>query len=124
MNTKPAKIQTMAVLVLVNGILNIVGGGILALLIIIGTVGIGLLCAPVLILPIVLGVFEIIYGINLMADPPKVKEPSMALAILEICNILYLNVIGVVVGVLSLVLINDEEVKDYFDYLKAASGDA
>jgi hypothetical protein len=104
----------MAVLVLINGIINVLWGGLLALLIIIGTIGIGLLCAPILILPMVLGVVEIIYALNLMAEPPRVKEPSLAIAILEICSILFLNLFGVIAGVISLVFINEEEVKNYF----------
>ncbi|MFL7812221.1 MAG: hypothetical protein ACK2TT_03105 [Anaerolineales bacterium] len=121
MNAKPSKVQTMSILVLINGIINILWGGLLALLIIIGTIGIGLLCAPILILPMVLGVVEIIYALNLMAEPPKVNAPSMAIAILEICSILFLNVFGVVVGVLSLVFINEEEVKSYFAGLEPPS---
>lgn len=112
MNTKPTKLQTMAVLVLVNGILNIVWGGILALLGVLSLIGI--LCAPLLILPMILGVFELIYAINLMAEPPKVKEPSQAIAILEICDIFFLNIFSVVVGILSLIFISDEEIKEYF----------
>lgn len=121
MNAKPAKVQTMAILVLINGVVNIAWGGVLGILIIAGTLGIGLLCAPILILPVVLGVFEIVYGINLMAEPPKVKELSMPLAILEICNILFLNIYGVVVGILSLVFMNEPEVKGYFADLESAS---
>ncbi len=112
MNARPVKVQTMAILVLINGILNIVWGGILALFGVITIIGI--LCAPILILPMVLGVFELIYALNLLADPPKVKKPSQAIAILEICDILFLNIFGVVVGVLSLIFINEDEVKDYF----------
>lgn len=118
MNAKPSKVQTMSILVLINGIINILWGGLLALLIIIGTIGIGLLCAPILILPIVLGVVEVIYALNLMADPPKVGEPSLAIAILEICSILFGNVFGVVVGVISLIFINEDEVKSYFAELE------
>jgi len=121
-NTKPAKVQTIAILVLINGILNIVWGGILALLGVISLVGI--LCAPVLILPMILGVFELIYALNLLAEPPKVKEPSQAIAILEICDILFLNIFGVVVGVLSLIFINEEEVKAYFDSLASNAEEA
>lgn len=112
MNARPVKVQTMAILVLINGILNIVWGGILALLGVLTVIGI--MCAPILILPMVLGVFELIYALNLLADPPKVKKPSQAIAILEICDILFLNIFGVVVGVLSLIFINEDEVKDYF----------
>jgi len=117
MNNKPTKVQTMAILVLINGILNIVWGGILALFGVITIVGI--LCAPLLILPMVLGVFELIYALNLLAEPPKVKKPSQALAILEICNIVFFNIFSVVVGILSLIFISEVEVKDYFASLES-----
>ena len=122
MITKPGKVQTISILVLISGILNVFGGGLLALLIIIGTLGIGILCAPVLILPMILGVVEIVYGINLLSDPPKVKELSQPIAILEICSILFANVFAVVVGIISLVFINDDEVKSYFSALQEAEG--
>lgn len=122
MITKPGKIQTISILVLISGILNVFGGGLLALLIIIGTLGIGILCAPVLILPMILGVVEILYGINLLSDPPKVKELSQPIAILEICSILFANVFAVVVGIISLVFLNDDEVKSYFSALQEAEG--
>jgi hypothetical protein len=120
--TKPGKVQTISILVLISGILNVFGGGLLALLIIIGTLGIGILCAPVLILPMILGVVEIVYGINLLSDPPKVKELSQPIAILEICSILFANVFAVVVGIISLVFLNDDEVKSYFSALQEAEG--
>jgi len=116
--TKPGKVQTLSILIIISGVFNILGGGLLALLIIIGTIGIGLLCAPILILPMVLGIAEIIHGINLMADPPRIGEPSLAIAILEVCSILFGNVFGLVVGVIHLVLINDQEVKAYFESLQ------
>lgn len=119
MITKPAKVQTLAVLVLISGILNIVWGGILALVGVLTLIGI--LCAPILLLPMVLGVFELIYALNLLADPPKVEKLSQTIAILEICDFLFLNVFGVVVGVLSLIFINDDEVKDYFASLESAA---
>ena len=116
MTEKPIKVQTMAILVLVSGILNVIWGGILALGGMISIIGI--LCAPILILPMVLGVFELIYALNLLADPPKVKKPYQAIAILEICNIIFLNIFSVVVGILSLIFISEEEVKDYFASLE------
>ena len=118
MNTKPSKVQTMGVLILISGILNIVWGGILALLGVLSLIGI--LCAPILLLPMVLGVFELIYALNLLAEPPKVKKPSQTIAILEICDFLFLNIFAVVVGIVSLILSNEDEVKAYFADLDLA----
>lgn len=119
MITKPPKVQTIGVLVLISGILNILWGGILALLGVLTLVGI--LCAPILLLPMVLGVFELIYALNLLSEPSKVKKPSQAIAILEICDFLFLNIFAVVVGVVSLIVINEDEVKEYFAKLDSAS---
>ena len=116
MSTKPSKVQTMAVLVLISGILNIAWGGVLGVLGILSVVGI--CCAPVLILPMALGVFELIYGLNLLADPPKVDEPSQVIAILEVCDIFFLNLFGAFVGILSLIFINEDEIKAYFASLR------
>jgi hypothetical protein len=113
--TKPGKVQTLSILIIISGILNIFGGGVIALLIIIGTIGVGLLCAPILVLPMILGVAELIQGLNMLADPPRGKGPSQALAIFEICSILFGNLFAVTVGVVNLVYGADAEVKTYFE---------
>jgi hypothetical protein len=108
-------VQAIAIMTLVNGILNIFASLGITTAIILGTLGLGLLCAPITIAPLVLGIFEIIYGVNLLANPPKVSKPNQIIAILEIACIVVGNVISLVVGILSLVFYNDEEVKAYFD---------
>jgi hypothetical protein len=112
-------VQAIAIMTLVNGILNILASLGVTLGIVLGTFGLGLLCAPITIAPLVLGIFEIIYGVNLMAEPPKVTKPNQVIAILEICCIIIGNVISLVVGILALVFYNDEEVKAYFNQLSA-----
>jgi hypothetical protein len=81
---------------------------------VIGSFGIGIICAPVTILPTILGIFEIIYATRLMADPPRPHPNAQILAILEICGILYGNVLSLVAGILALMYGNDSEVQDYF----------
>jgi len=114
---KPGKVQTLSILILINGILNVLWGGGLFIAVVLGTFFVGLLCTPVLLLPMALGVVEIIHGINLISDPPKVAKPSRALAIFEMCGILFGNLISLVVGVIYLVFSNDGEVKGYFESL-------
>jgi len=114
---KPGMIQTIAIMTLVNGILNIVAGLGLTVSVVLGTFFLGLICAPITILPAVLGIFEIIYATNLMANPPKVYQPNQTIAILEICCIVFMNIISLVIGILALVFYNDEEVKAYFAQL-------
>jgi len=84
---------------------------------VIGTLGIGLLCIPLTICPSVLGIFEILYAVKLMANPPQPVKPSQVIAILEICCFLLGDVVGPVVGILALVFYNDIEVKTYFAHI-------
>ena len=117
---KPGKVEAIAIMTLVNGILNILCalGGTAA--VVLGTIGIGILCAPVTLAPAVLGVFEIIYATKLMSSNPQPPlKPNMPVAILEICCIVVGLVISMVVGILALVFYNDPEVKDYFAQLNA-----
>jgi hypothetical protein len=113
---KPGLVQAVAVLTLFSGILNILWGAGMATLM---TFGIVTLClVPIVlmfgILPFVLGIFEIIYAAKLLANPPQPVQPSQAIAIMEICCILFANVISLVVGILALVFYNDADVKAYF----------
>jgi hypothetical protein len=74
----------------------------------------GLLCVPITILPGILGIFEILYAVKLLSNPPTPVKPSQAIAILEICDIVFLNAIAVVTGILALVFYNDPKVQEYF----------
>ena len=111
---KPGMVQAIAIMTLANGILNIFASLIWTILIVVGTIGIGLICTPITLLPAVLGVFEILYGVNLMANPPKVTKPNQTIAILEIICIIFANVVSLVIGILALVFYNEDEVKAYF----------
>jgi hypothetical protein len=116
---KPSTVQAIAIMTLVNGILNILWGLGMTGSIAVGTLGIGLLCSPVTILPLILGIFEIIYAAKLLANPPQPVQPSQAIAIMEICCILVGNAISLVVGILALVFYNDATVKAFFAKLNS-----
>lgn len=111
---KPGMFTALAIATLVSGIFNILYGLTLTGGIVIGTIGIGLLCAPVTILPSILGIFEILYAIKLLANPPQAVQPSQAIAIMEICCILLGGVIQAGVGIFALVAYSDATVKQYF----------
>lgn len=111
--TKPNLIMAIALMTLINGIFNVIWG----VSIIVGTVGLSLLCFPVPLFPIVLGGFEIAYAIKLLANPPEPIQPSQAIAIWEIVAIFVGNVFSLVVGILVLIFYNDTVVKDYFAQL-------
>jgi len=111
---KPGMVTTVMILTLISGILNILLALGLTATIVLGTFGIGLLCAPITILPGILGIFEILYAVKLMSNPPQPVVPSQALAIMEICMILFGNIVSTVAGILALVFYNDITVKTYF----------
>lgn len=113
---KPGKVQAIAIMTLINGILNVLWGIGLTLLIILSTLGIGLLCAPLTILPSVLGGFEIFFATKLLGNPPR-KFPVQTIAILQICTILFGDIVGPVIGILNLVFYNEPPVKQYIESL-------
>lgn len=108
----PGLVKTIAVLTLINGIVNIFWGLIATVTV---TASIVLIClAPLAILPTVLGIFEIIYAAKLLTNPPQPVLPSNTIAVLEILCILTGNVFSMIVGILALIFYNDPQVKEYF----------
>ncbi len=109
MNTqKPTLINAIAWMTLASGIVNIFMG--MAAL----STFIGFICAPFSVLPIIFGVFEIVYAAKLFSNQPQTLQPSTNIAIFEIACVLFGNVFSMVVGILSLVFYNDAIVKEYF----------
>jgi hypothetical protein len=120
---KPGKVQTVAILTLISGISNILWMLIMAAIIMfsgVASFGVGCLFLPVVVPPIVLGVFEIIYAAKLMANPVRPTQPSNVIAIMEIICILTGNIVAVAAGIVALVLYNDDEVKAFFAQLNSA----
>lgn len=114
---KPGEVVTISILTLISGITNIIAGLIYMTTIVIGTLGIGLLCLPFFLLPIALGIFEIIYASKLLSNPPRKFKHAQLIAIFEITSILWLNIISVTSGIISLVFYNKPEIKEYLDRL-------
>jgi len=112
MPKKPGQVQTIAILTLVSGILNILEGIGLALAFIFSLVGI--LCLPIALLPLALGIFEIIYATKLLPENPRPTQPSQVLAGFQIAAVLWGALVSVVTGILALVFYNDPDVKAYF----------
>jgi hypothetical protein len=115
MQQKPALVNAISWMTLASGIVNVFWS-IIAL-----SHPIGLICAPISILPLILGVCEIIYAAKLFSNTPQPIKPSTNLAIFEIAAVLYGNVFAMVVGILSLVFYNDQIVKDYFAHLNGTA---
>ena len=120
---KPGKVQAIAIMCLVDGILNVLlglglGGGLLA-----GMVT--ACCAPIGIYPIVLGILEIIYAAKLLPDAPRRDvRPAQYLAIMQIINIVAGDVISLAVGILSLVFYGEAEVKAWYDAVRGGGSPA
>jgi len=116
--SKPGMVTAIGVLTLISGIVNILAGlgigGSLA-------VSVVLLCvAPFGALPIVLGVFEILYALKLLSDPPQPVQSNQTIAILEIVCFLFGNAVAGITGVLALAFYSDANVKAYFARLTTA----
>ncbi|MEW6180473.1 MAG: hypothetical protein AB1522_11155 [Chloroflexota bacterium] len=116
---KPGMVTTLGVMTLVSGIINILTGLGITAATVLGTLGIGLICAPITVLPAILGVFEVLYALKILANPPVPVQFSQTIAILEILCILFGNAIALIVGILALVFYNDVTVKNYFERINA-----
>jgi len=112
---RPGLVTVLATLTMASGILNLLASLAITTLIVIGTIGIGLIiCAPITLLPAVLGVFEIIYAARLLSEVELPPPPNYILAYFEIAALLFANLITLAVGVIAFVIYNDNEVKEYF----------
>ena len=109
---KPTFVNVIAWMTLASGVVNLFWGLGLSLTGLMSIVGI--ICIPFMLLPTILGVFEIIYAAKLLSNPPQTIQPSTTIAILEIISALVGNFFSVVVGILALVFYNDVTVRDYF----------
>jgi hypothetical protein len=115
---KPGKVQAIAIMTLVSGVLNCLWG-LSAGVSILAANFFGCYWAPY---AITLGVLEIIYAAKLLGSNPTRLQPAKYLAIMQIINITTLNfyqlfVGDVVVGILALVFYSDPEVDAYFRHI-------
>jgi hypothetical protein len=110
-NPEPGKHQAIAIMMLINGILDALAGASLVGGLLISIIGI--LCLPVAMLPLALGVFEIIYASKMLSHKPVNPTTIQTIAIIEVASILFGNVVGMVVGILNLVFLDDPAVKQY-----------
>ena len=115
---KPTLVNVIAWMTLASGVVNLFWGLGLSLTGLLSIIGI--ICIPFMLLPTILGVFEIIYAAKLMSNPPQTTQPSTTIAILEIVSALVGNFFSVVVGILALVFYNDVTVRDYFARLNGS----
>lgn len=118
---RPGNVSAIAYMNLASGALNILVGGAATVAAVLQTFFLGLICIPFTAVPVLLGVFEVVYGLRLLAKPPAPVKPARGIAILQIACFLYLNVVAGVVGILSLILYTDPEVQAYFEAINSGS---
>jgi hypothetical protein len=114
---RPDKVQAIAIMNLVDGILNLFYSLTLAFVLLaagVATFGLACLALPVAALPLFVGVMGIISGARLLGDHNGTAGPATGVAILQIVNILSGNVISLAVGVAALALYSDPDVQAYF----------
>lgn len=118
--SKPDRVTAIIILTLVSGGTNIFLALAGTSALVLGTLGIGLICcAPLTLLPGLLGIFEVIYAFKLMAYPPKPVRPDQTIAALEICCILFGNVISLIAGIVAIIFYSEPDVRAYFDRINA-----
>lgn len=116
-STKPGKVQAIAIIHLVSGILNVVAGLVNVLVFLyLGFFTFGLSCLFLILtpVPVIFGILEILYATKLLADPIKISQPKTYISILEICSVLWCGVLQLTAGIITMVFYNDPEVKAYF----------
>lgn len=104
---KPGKVQAIAVMMLVGGILATLHAAILMITI----YG---LCWPGTYYSLVMGILAIKRASQLMGDRVPRQTPPSGIAIMQIINIVNCDAVNLTLGIISLVFLNDDEVKDFF----------
>jgi len=115
MENKPGNVQLIGIIMITSGVLNVLAGGGIALAVVLGTFFIGLICLPFLLIPIGIGVWEIVTGVNVVNG--RAARNIQLVAGFEIASILWANVLSMVAGILVLVFYGDAETKAYFEAL-------
>lgn len=111
------KASTVGILTLVGGIWAAVDT-LIGLVFLVGfgisTFGIGCLLVPLLALPGATAIMGITQGIKLVGKDASKQKAPLTVSILQICCILFLDVIQCGMGIASLVMQNDPEVKAFY----------
>ena len=106
---KPGLVKAIAVITLTSGIISLMAGcfwllGLLPTII----------CWPFAGYPIATGILEVVYAARLLQDHPKNMRPARHIAVMEICEVVFLNPVSMIAGILVLAFHQDPVVQDYF----------
>lgn len=72
-----------------------------------------IICVPLAIYPVVLGVLEIVQFASHNRQPSQRRELPQWLAVMQIIGILFSNPLALACGIIGLIASNDETVKNY-----------
>jgi len=109
---KPNSLQIVAIVWIISGILTIFWG--FGLVVAAFASLIGILCLPLSIYPFVVGVLELMYGIRLASSPVSLKKAPVFVSVMEIFLVFWLDVFGLIAGIVTLVLLKGEDSTEYF----------
>lgn len=114
---KPGKVTAIAVMTLVGGIFALISALIWFVYgVIFGLATCGILC--ILFVPatysLALGIVAIIFGCLLLAAKPKRRSAPYASAIMQVVNIISLDLINVILGIVVLIFLSDRKVRAFF----------
>ncbi|HXG08496.1 MAG TPA: hypothetical protein VNK04_01785 [Gemmataceae bacterium] len=110
---KPGKVQAIALMTLIGGIIGIKVG--LAWVVGAGITSGGICCFwPGGYYSLVMGILAIIKGIQLLGPDDRWQAPPRTTAILQVINIINLDLVNCVMGILILVFLNENEVRRYY----------
>jgi hypothetical protein len=115
---KPGKVTALAVINLAQGILSTCYAVWLVfffLVFALGTAGCGCVLVPLAVYPLVVGILAIVYGAKLLPEPPQPVRPAHWLAVMQMCTLLFGDVVSFAAGVANLVLLNDPDVTAWFE---------
>jgi GYF domain 2 len=106
-NERPGQVQGIGIMMLVGGILGLITALSISL-------GSGFICClwPGIYFEIVVGILMIIRGVNMMNQDNQ--GPPRTLAIMQIIFIVNGDIINCVLGIVSLIMLNDAKVQNYY----------
>ncbi|HZZ77928.1 MAG TPA: hypothetical protein VFE62_05395 [Gemmataceae bacterium] len=105
---RPGKVQAIAIMMLLGGIYAI-------FLAVVTTLASGFGCClwPGIYYSIVMGILAIVKSTSLLGDKAHLSTPPTGMGVMMIINIINVDIINLVLGILILVFSSDDEVVDY-----------
>jgi predicted Zn finger-like uncharacterized protein len=116
---KPGKVQAIAIMTLVGGIMaTLASVGLLMYFGLVGiaSMGFGLVCClwPGPYYGLVVGIMGIVKGSQLLGENAHRCEPPTTVAVMQIINVINGDFVNLTLGILTLVFLSEPEVKRFF----------